>query len=1235
MGTFKSIFNKLLIALVIFFVSFICMNIASLADGDTPRYGEEADNFMDTDIDVVSISNASNILYSGVSGDLQWSIDEDGLLSIWGHGDYEDKPGWLEYKEMIKASTINITSITSTKGMFYDCRNIEYIIFDTFDTSSVTDMSDMFYRCDSLKKLDLSCFDTSSVTDMSWMFAGLINLQEVDFSSFDTARVTNMEGMFAGPCADYLDLSNFDTSSVTNMSKMFAGSYIKNLNVNSFDTSKVSSMHGMFFCSRFDKLDLRGFDTSNVIDMSYMFACSFINSIDVSSFDTSSVTDMSWMFYDLHLIKEIDVSSFDTSGVTDMSMMFLGCSDLQSIDISNFNSAIANMDSMFHYCFSLVIVKAPYNVMIDYNSLPVIEGYHWEDENDVYVSNRLLKSEYSKTYRKVENKSDVVFSIDNYGKVSYDDSWIVNAKTNQYNQGLSDFCIYMDTLAYKSNNEAEYYYKALEKCGYKTIDSNYSIRTSSNCDYSSTTSASGTIRLYEAGKYSPYYLTHKYTSNGDVIILLVVRGTTGKEWIDNFETGTGTEHEGFSRAASAIYNNLRQYIIDKKLSDKKIWFLGTGHSRGAATVNLLGGRIDREGISVDGKTVIDSSNSVFYTYATPNGVRTGRDGVNLKLSDSGSKYSNIYNIVNPEDFVTKVIPAAWGYGRYGRTYVIPDSTTSGNGDKARYNTYAKKRDSLFNSYKKTDYQGYSSGMVDVSTYTRYITLRCPNINCYYYQPLTLSQALSVNTLHGLYVNTLGSYCAGDNTGDNTLKKMGLSNFVSASSKYGDVGLYTFSFFFSHNVLDHKFEHAHLPEFYLAAMNSLDDDVEFLTKAKPMIYGIVNCPVDIEIYDSDGVLVGEIKDNVVNENVIDGIEMYVEGDSKSFYLPNEFEYDIRLVGNEEGTMDYSLVEFDPDTGEQRRLFYEKIELTKECEYIENKPTDAELEDLKLFDHDDKEVEADKLIEIDNIRSLEINVETVEGKGYAESYGGLTEGDYVTIKAYPNPGYTFKGLYDEEDNLLCEENEYSLSVNSSRNFRVRFVQNPWPFKDMQPEDTLAEEVRYAYDRGIVGGFGKPDENGLVNYKPERNVTRAQFAIMLYNMAGRPEYECNAAEFDDVPEGASGYEEIMWASSNGIINGFSGNVFKPDNPISRTQIAIMLKKYADYMGYEEMYATDTDTNLENYADYSDIKEASHEFLKWAIDQGVLSGTASGKLNPNKPARRDHCAAFLARFYGRFIEN
>ncbi|MCR5292544.1 MAG: S-layer homology domain-containing protein, partial [Eubacterium sp.] len=128
--------------------------------------------------------------------------------------------------------------------------------------------------------------------------------------------------------------------------------------------------------------------------------------------------------------------------------------------------------------------------------------------------------------------------------------------------------------------------------------------------------------------------------------------------------------------------------------------------------------------------------------------------------------------------------------------------------------------------------------------------------------------------------------------------------------------------------------------------------------------------------------------------------------------------------------------------------------------------------------------------------------------------------------------------------------------------------WPFNDVPTIMTGANEIADAYVTGIVGGIST-DAKGQVKYKPSAPVNRAQFAIMLFNMAytlGHDPYTddvSGAVEFKDVPQDANYYEAIKWASSQGIISGQTdkeGNpVFKPTNPITRQQMAILLMKFA----------------------------------------------------------------------------
>ena len=138
--------------------------------------------------------------------------------------------------------------------------------------------------------------------------------------------------------------------------------------------------------------------------------------------------------------------------------------------------------------------------------------------------------------------------------------------------------------------------------------------------------------------------------DGITIVAVWVKGTSGDyEWVSNWNLGKGNTHKGFSKAEQKMNTEIEKYLkknhvtLSKK-GNVKLWV--TGHSRGAAIANLYAKRMNKK---------VGKKNVYAYTYATP------------RVSVNGKKagYENIFNYLNPGDFVTEVAPAKWGYKRYG------------------------------------------------------------------------------------------------------------------------------------------------------------------------------------------------------------------------------------------------------------------------------------------------------------------------------------------------------------------------------------------------------------------------------------------------------------------------------------------------------------------------------------------------------------------------------------------
>ena len=110
----------------------------------------------------------------------------------------------------------------------------------------------------------------------------------------------------------------------------------------------------------------------------------------------------------------------------------------------------------------------------------------------------------------------------------------------------------------------------------------------------------------------------------------------------------------------------------------------------------------------------------------------------------------------------------------------------------------------------------------------------------------------------------------------------------------------------------KWNYAHSTVTYMAYLLTCSDADELWS------YGIrkaaIHCPVDVEVYNSAGELVGRVVDNQVDETVIQEVFFVINGDEKDVYMPLDDEYTFVLTGNAAGTMDYTVTETDSATGE---------------------------------------------------------------------------------------------------------------------------------------------------------------------------------------------------------------------------------------------------------------------------------------------------------------------------------
>lgn len=162
--------------------------------------------------------------------------------------------------------------------------------------------------------------------------------------------------------------------------------------------------------------------------------------------------------------------------------------------------------------------------------------------------------------------------------------------------------------------------------------------------------------------------------------------------------------------------------------------------------------------------------------------------------------------------------------------------------------------------------------------------------------------------------------------------------------------------------------------------------------------------------------------------------------------------------------------------------------------------------------------------------------------------------------------------------------------------------------------------AADAGIIAGY--PDGS----YRPNNVVTRAQFITMLYRAAGSPEVKSTALEFADSGMIAAPYvTAVAWGVENKVISGYGDNSFRPNQNISRAQMATFMYRYMkNVVGYDFGEAEPC-----GFDDYAEIAAPYVDAVNAIVSAGVMNGMNATTFAPNGTANRGMAATVMLRVY------
>lgn len=169
----------------------------------------------------------------------------------------------------------------------------------------------------------------------------------------------------------------------------------------------------------------------------------------------------------------------------------------------------------------------------------------------------------------------------------------------------------------------------------------------------------------------------------------------------------------------------------------------------------------------------------------------------------------------------------------------------------------------------------------------------------------------------------------------------------------------------------------------------------------------------------------------------------------------------------------------------------------------------------------------------------------------------------------------------------------------------VPEPEPTPEPEPSPSAFLDVGESHwARSYVGeaarlGLVQGVGGGL--FKPDDPVTRGQVALILWRAAGAPAVRVSSG-FSDVPDDAYYAEAVAWGVSEGFINGVGNGRFEPDAPAQREQLAKMVAGFARSVGVDTGGAGRSE--LELCHDWAQASDWALEDLAWTSENGILGG-------------------------------
>ena len=153
----------------------------------------------------------------------------------------------------------------------------------------------------------------------------------------------------------------------------------------------------------------------------------------------------------------------------------------------------------------------------------------------------------------------------------------------------------------------------------------------------------------------------------------------------------------------------------------------------------------------------------------------------------------------------------------------------------------------------------------------------------------------------------------------------------------------------------------------------------------------------------------------------------------------------------------------------------------------------------------------------------------------------------------------------------------------------------------------------------------EDGTI--RPDASITRAEVATIFYRLLtdeSREEMQSNVSKYPDVNTGNWFNTAVCTLTNGGILEGYEDGTFRPNEPISRAELATIICRFDSMFG-----------EVEVTKGFDDVKgHWAEKYVAFSAERGYVEGYDDGLFRPERDITRAETVAMVNRLLHRAVD-